>query len=212
MPNILTIASFQKANELNIPLAISVPNSASNVSPNETARLTELITVIEKSILLNALGVELYNLLQTALADLDNADQRFKDLVNGLTYDGKVWEGLDNDYSLLAYRVYEMFVTQTNDSLSAIGVTKVNGENQALFTPKYRIANANQKFIAKYQGEYLMHPKRYNVSGIDFIDWFGYGDETEVSLYRFLFDKQTDYPEWKPEFFKAYDVKNSFGL
>jgi hypothetical protein len=27
-----------------------------------------------------------------------------------------------------------------------------------------------------------------------------------------LMDKRADFPEWKPEFFKIYEPKNSFGI
>jgi hypothetical protein len=100
MPNIITISNFQNANELNIPLASQtiVANPTLN-NPNNVGYLTELITRVEKSILINAFGIAMYNELQLALADLNApANASYKKLVQGDTYDDKVWVGLDNNY------------------------------------------------------------------------------------------------------------------
>ena len=83
MPNIIDITYFQKANGLNIPLSVSAPvANASMQTPNTVEALELLISKVEKSVLLNALGLDLYNPLQTALGDIDNPiNARFKDLV-----------------------------------------------------------------------------------------------------------------------------------
>jgi len=213
MPNITTIAQFQKANELNIPLSTPVPNSSATMAtPNNSSALTLLITKAEKSVLLNALGLATYNTLQLALADIDNPlYASYKKLVQGDEYDGKVWNGLDYDYGLLQNRVFELFVTETNSRLSAVGDAKVNPQGANLHTPAYKIANANANFIKQYQGGYLTSPIVYNDG--EFIDWMGCDDEVEVSLYRYLIDKKADFIDWSEEDFKAlYDTKNSFGI
>jgi hypothetical protein len=213
MPNITTIAQFQKANELNIPLSTPVPNSSATMAtPNNASALTLLITKTEKSVLLNALGLATYNTLQLALADIDNPlYASYKKLVQGDEYDGKVWNGLDYDYGLLQNRVFELFVTETNSRLSAVGDAKVNPQGANLHTPAYKIANANANFIKQYQGGYLTNPIIYD-DGL-FIDWMGCDDEVEVSLYRYLIDKKANFVDWSEENFKAlYDTKNSFGI
>jgi len=213
MPNITTITQFQKANELNIPLSTPVPNSSATIAtPNNSSALTLLITKTEKSVLLNALGLATYNTLQLALADIDNPlYASYKKLVQGDEYDGKVWNGLDYDYGLLQNRVFEIFVTETNSRLSAVGDAKVNPQGANLHTPAYKIANANAGFIKQYQDGYLTSPIVYNDG--EFIDWFGCNDEVEVSLYRYLIDKKADFVDWSEENFKAlYDTKNSFGI
>ena len=202
MPQIVDKSYFNKQNQLHIPLAVVEPNT-----PNNATELDLLCIKIEKEILLNALGLTLYNELQTALADIDNVVYvRWKKLVQGDEYDNKLWNGLEEDYSLIAYRVFEQFTTDTNIRLSATGASKVNPENATVQTPAYLIATANQEFIRKYQGEYLIEP---NVSGI-FIDW--YCDEVEKSLYGYLIDKIEDFPEWDATKFKIYETKNSFGI
>jgi hypothetical protein len=210
MPNIITISKFQQANELNIPLASQtiVANPTLN-TPNNVAYLTELITTTEKSILLNAFGVAMYNELQLALADLNNPlYASYKKLVQGETYNDKVWVGLDNNYSLIAYRIFEEYMTQTSVDLVQNGNVQLNPEKATLISPSYKIANANQKFIKQYQSGYLKEPIIYD----NFIDWFGQGDELYVSLYAYLVDKKEDFPLWKLDNFRVYEEKNSFGL
>ena len=62
-------------------------------------------------------------------------------------------------------------------------------------------------FIKQYQGEYLIFP---NISD-NFVDWYGYNG-IEKSLYGYLMDKKEDFTNWKPEYFKIYETKNSFGI
>lgn len=212
MPQIVTVSYFQNANELNIPLgvaqAVANPTLA---TPNSSSALTELCVKVEKSILLNALGLTTYNTLQLALADIDNPlYASYKKLVEGENYDGKVWEGLGNNYSLIAYRIFEEYITQTNEHLTGVGNTQGKPEKATLVSPKYKIANANQTFIEKYQGGYLIEPIIYNDG--EFIDYFGCNDNVEVSLYQYLLDKKADFVGFDIEKFKTYETKNSFGI
>ena len=212
MPNIIDKTYFQKANGLYIPLSVSAPvSNVSSQSPSNVAYLDNLCVKVEKSILLNALGLEVYNTLQLALADLNNPlYASYKKLVEGDEYDGKVWNGLDNDYSLIAYRILEIFLTETNERLSAVGVTQVSPQNATLFSPNYKIAIASQNFINQYQKGYLNEPLIYN--GGEFIDWFGLGNDLEVSLYEYLFDKQADFEGLDVTKFKVYKEQNSYGI
>jgi basic membrane lipoprotein Med (substrate-binding protein (PBP1-ABC) superfamily) len=172
--------------------------------------LTQHITIVEKSILLNAFGVAMYNELQLALADLNNPlYASYKKLVEGETYNDKVWVGLNNDYSLIAYRIFEEYMTETGVALVQNGNVQLNPEKAQLVSPAYKIANANQKFINQYQGGYLIQPRIYE----NFIDWFGVdSDNLNISLYQYLIDKKADFPLWKMENFKVYETKNTFGL
>ena len=210
MPQIIDVSYFQKANELNIPLSVAmvVANPAIQ-TPNEQAALTLLCQKVEKSILISALGLATYNTLQLALADIDNPlYASYKKLVQGESYDGKVWSGLDNDYSLIAYGILERFLFETNERLTGIGNTQGKPEKATLISPKYKIANANNNFIRQYQGGYLNEPI---IDGI-FIDWFGNQEGTEVSLYQYLVDKATDFVDFDMQKFKVYDTQNSFGI
>jgi len=213
MPNIIDKTYFQKANELNIPqsVAVIVANPAL-ATPNSESYLTNLCVRIEKSILVNALGLQTYNTLQLALADIDNPlYASYKKLVQGDEYDNKIWSGLDYDYSLIAYKIFEEFVTERNEQLSGVGVVKTDAEKSNLITPAYKIATANQKFMEQYQNGYLIEPIIYG----NFIDWFGQGDDVEVSLYQYLMDKAEDFTDFNIENFRVYyesEVKNTFGI
>jgi hypothetical protein len=193
---------FSNQNYIHIPLAVADPSG----TPNNATELDFLCIKLEREILLNALGLSLYNEIK-AITDLDSASDKIKKLISGDEYDGKIWLGLDNDDSLIANFIYQEFVTQTDIRLSATGAKKVNPENATNQTPKYLIAGASQKFIKQYQGEYLTEP----CFDRGFTDWYGCNG-IEKSLYGYLMDKHADFTNWKPEYFKVYETKNSFGI
>ena len=210
MPQIVSKSYFNKQNILYIPLASEAPlPSAVTSTPNDGTYIDNLCIEIEKTILVNALGLTTYNELQLALADIDNPlNASYKKLVNGDEYDGKIWVGLKYDLSLIANAVWIEYVMQKNTNLSAVGNSQVNLEKGTLVTPMYKIANASASFIKQYQGEYLDEPI---VIG-NFIDWQGCNDSVEVSLYRYLSDKKTDFPNVDLNKFKFYEQINSFGI
>ena len=210
MPQIVNKSYFNKQNILYIPLASEAPlPSAVTSTPNDGTYIDNLCIEIEKTILVNALGLTTYNELQLALADIDNPlNASYKKLVNGDEYDGKIWVGLKYDLSLIANAVWIEYVMQKNTNLSAVGNSQVNLEKGTLVTPMYKIANASASFIKQYQGEYLNEPI---VIG-NFIDWQGCDDSVEVSLYRYLSDKKTDFPNVDLNKFKFYEQINSFGI
>ena len=210
MPQIVNKSYFNKQNILYIPLASEAPlPSAVTSTPNDGTYIDALCIEIEKTILVNALGLTTYNELQLALADIDNPlNASYKKLVNGDEYDGKIWVGLKYDLSLIANAVWIEYVMQKNTNLSAVGNSQVNLEKGTLVTPMYKIANASASFIKQYQGEYLNEPI---IIG-NFIDWQGCNDSVEVSLYRYLSDKKTDFPNVDLNKFKFYEQINSFGI
>ena len=210
MPQIVSKSYFNKQNILYIPLASEAPlPSAVTSTPNDGTYIDNLCIEIEKTILVNALGLTTYNELQLALADIDNPlYASYKKLVNGDEYDGKIWVGLKYDLSLIANAVWIEYVMQKNTNLSAVGNSQVNLEKGTLVTPMYKIANASASFIKQYQGQILDEPI---VSG-NFIDWQGCLDGVEVSLYRYLSDKKADFPNVDLNKFKFYEQINSFGI
>ena len=210
MPQIVNKSYFNKQNILYIPLASEVPLPIAVTStPNDGTYIDNLCIEIEKTILVNALGLTTYNELQLAFADIDNPlNASYKKLVNGDEYDGKIWVGLKHDLSLIAQAVWIEYVVQKNTNLSAVGNSQVNLEKGTLVTPMYKIANASVSFIKQYQGEMLNEPI---VNGI-FVDWCGFNNEVEVSLYRYLSDKKADFPNVDLDKFKFYEQINSFGI
>ena len=194
---------FDKGNFLHIPLAVNEP---SGLNVTNSFELDSLCIDVEKEILLNALGYELYTEM-FALTDItieDSENERWKKLIQG----DELWIGLDNDNSLIAYRIFEQFTTETNIRLSATGATKVNAENATNQTPAYLITTANNRFIKQYQGGYLIDPI---VIG-NFTDWMGCNQGIEKSLYGYLVEKKVDFPEWDLSKFRVYETKNTFGI
>jgi len=211
MAQIVTKEYFNKNNGLYIPLSVVNPTTInSQATPNNSTALDALCVKIEKKILLNALGLTLYKELQTALLNLTTADQKWQDLVNGVDYGEKQWIGLKHNYSLIAWSIYENYLTENNEYLSAIGTIKVDAENAKNVIPNYKIANANQSFIEQYQGDACINGTYYIKDGVSFIDYLG-NEETEVSLFRYLTDKKTDF-NWDANYFRIYETKNSFDL
>ena len=204
---------FQKANLLNIPLSQAVPTANASIStPNDTLYLDNICERVEKSILLNAFQLAMYNDLQLALADINNPlYASYKKLVEGEEYDGKVWAGLNDDYSFIACKVYEEYLTETNSRLSSNGAIMTKKEGADNYTPSYKIAEASQLFYIGYQSGYLFDPVIQN----NFIDWYGCSDDINVSLYQYMMDKKEDFPLFDIQKFRVYDQlseKNSFGL
>lgn len=202
---------FSKENYLNIPIAVAQPTGLN--APSNANELDSLCVLVEKEVLLNAFGLVLYKLIFALDATTidEPGNERFKKLIEGDEYDDKLWEGLKNEYSLIAYRIYERFTTETNIRLSATGPTKVDAENAKNETPAYLIATANQRFIKKYQGDMSDYPTIYG----NFTDYYGCNESFEKDLYQYMLDKQEYFPEWKPSYFKFYgddSKKNSFGI
>ena len=213
--NIINLTYFQQANVLNIPLSVSAPvANAALATPDNTDYLENLITRVEKLILINALQLDAYNELQLALSDINNPIYAsYKKLVQGDEYDGKVWKGLNDAYSLIAFKVFEEFLTETNERLASAGAVRVNVEAASLVTPMYKIANASQEFYKGYQGGYCFYPEVY-LDG-RFIDWMTNSTDIYVSLYQYLTDKKDDFPLFNINKFGIYDsldTKNSFGI
>lgn len=210
---IITLDHFTKANALYIPIAESYPvANASATSPNVNDAITGLITKVERDVLLHALGLTAYNELILALADINNpTNAKWKKLVQGDEYDDIVWEGLDNDYSLLAYQVKAEYLFLNAQNLHGVGVVQPNPEKGIFVSPQHEIANMSTTFVKKYQGNYLNEPEIYCDGR--FIDWLGINnDEVEVSLYRYLYDKKDDFPSVDLQKYRFYEPYNSFGI
>lgn len=208
MPNVIDNTYFKY--DLAIPQAIGQPSIISD-TPNNVDAVTDCITEVEKSLLRNALGLLIYNQLQNALGNLEAADQKWKDLVNGVEYNGKSWEGLKSPKSLIAYYVYYTFLDENSTFWTTLGIEKPAAENSKNAVPDFKLATAYQKFLKKYQAEACDEPYRSFYGGVLLTDWYGNNDNVEVSLFHFLRDNKAAYG-WETENFKFYPQLNSFGI
>lgn len=211
MAQIVNKSYFNKQNSLYIPLSVDAPlPSAVTSTPNNSMYIDNLCVEVEKTILVNALGLSTYNELQLAIDDLfvNPLYAKYQKLVNGEEYDGKIWKGLSYDLSLIAQVVFIEYLSEKSTNLSSVGNSKIDIEKGSLATPMYKIANASSSFIRQYQGGVIFAPI---VRG-NFIDWKGEDNNVEVSLYRYLTDKKIDFPNMDIAKFAFYEQLNSFGI
>jgi hypothetical protein len=210
MPQINTKAQFQKSNWLYIPLSKDfITANPSLETPNNTSYIDNLCIEVERNILINSLGVDLYNELQLAIAD-DYVNPLYADLeklVKGDTYDGKVWRGLDYDFNLIACKIKEEFLRQTANSLTGVGVVKVNPQGAENISANADITKANISYITQYQGTATKFPKVKDNT----LSWIGLTNSNEVSLFRYLCDKQAVL-NWDASNFVFDGMINNWGL
>lgn len=203
-------------NEANFTRELSIPNLQSSQSGN--AELLNLYADEKPRLLLQmSLGNVLFSQLDSQVTSgvLDaGADQKWKDLVNGVTYDGKVWKGLNYlegsfKVSLLAYYTYWFWV---NDSYSSN--FQIQAKNADNINPTRSMVDIWNKFLEMYQGinNYCLPSVSY-IHGTTFVDYFGNNNNSNyVSLIQFLRDNPTNYPTPQLHIFENISNSNSLGL
>jgi len=202
-------------NEANFTRELSIPNLTSSQSGN-AVELNYYADEKPRLLLQMSLGNVLFSQLDSqvtgGILNVD-ADQKWKDLVNGKEYDGKVWKGLNYlegsfKVSLLAYYTYWNWV---NDSyLSNFQIQSKNADN---INPTSTLVDLWNKFLEMYQGvnNYYL-PRVSNVYGTTFVDYFGNQNSNYVSLLQFIKDNPTNYPDPQLYTFENISNSNSLGL
>jgi hypothetical protein len=203
--------------------------------PNSGSDLQFFIDIYERYLLINALGITLYNELQAALLLLpfneeatETAPQKWIDLVNGKDYtiSGKSyrWDGLTgmNSQSLIAFYIYCQYLRNNQSIYTTGGVVLTDSANSINVdpTPKYIFSYNN--FVNKYQGELSDCYNRnnnpniiINTSGNVGLDYYGKRENNFSNLYQYLTDQNTLDPTSFPDFnlhFKFYYRENTFGI
>ena len=196
MANLINSSYFQKGD-------LYIPNNTDiNVGDVGITNQTDLdfyIVEYERELLINALGIVLYEEYLVALQNLNQADQKWTDLIDGKTYVNpsnvtKRWEGLRgaNKQSLVACYVYTQYLRNYNETFATTGVVRNDSKNATNYdaTPKY--IKAYNKFLRQYQADNLPNPITYvNRFGTNGLDWYG-SEDTTVSLYQFLTDSNSE--------------------
>ena len=196
MANLINSSYFQKGD-------LYIPNNTDiNVGDVGITNQTDLdfyIVEYERELLLNALGIVLYEEYLAALQNLNQAPKRWTDLIDGVTYTNpssvvKRWEGLRgaNKQSLVASFVYTKYLRNYNETFATTGVVRNDSKNATNYdaTPKY--IKAYNKFLRQYQADNLPNPITYvNRFGTNGLDWYG-SEDTTVSLYQFLTDSNNE--------------------
>ncbi len=202
-------------NEANFTRELSIPNLTSSQSGN-AVELNYYADEKPRLLLQMSLGNVLFSQLDSqvtsGILNVD-ADQKWKDLVNGKEYDGKVWKGLNYlegsfKVSLLAYYTYWNWV---NDSyLSNFQIQAKNADN---INPTSTLVDIWNKFLEMYQGinNYCL-PRVSNIYGTTFVDYFVNNNSKYVSLLQFLKDNPTDYSNPQLYTFENISNSNSLGL
>ena len=170
-------------------LDISLP------STNENSDIDDAIALYEPEILKKVLGFELYDLIE----DDESTSGRLYELINGKQYtvswdgrDQKVkWNGLQNteEINLMAYYIYFMWQTYHASNTTNVGVVAGEVELSNRVSPAQKMGSAYHKLreLAGYVGQQILEP----------------------SLYNFLKEHESDYPEWV---FTDVGRVNRFGI
>lgn len=203
-----------------IPNAVAQPSIGGN-TPDAVIQLQQEIGEKEAKVLISALGFEQYS----ELADQFETDgsykpaalQKWKDLVDGVTFDDKRWNGLRYEFgtkkiSLIAFYVYFYYLGSDFTSYTTVGVQQPNAENSINQTPNQKQANAWNEFVRMYNGSDV-YGRNYSF----FRNWNGEGmqwngssrDTNDVSLYEYM-SAHTDL--YDLSFFKRETIINPFNL
>lgn len=202
---ILTLTNFQSS-------YLKLPNA--RVSANGADFSEEIQAAIderEREILIDGLGIALYDSLVTEYADLGTASQPILDLVNGKDYTvnniAVRWDGLISNPFLGCY-VYYHFMQEKQDVFTTMGTQSPEAVSSQAVSAIDTSVRRYRKFIKGYQGEDgapLLITTAFG-SGIDY-----QGSNSKIrSLYQFLTDNSTDYPTATD--FIAHKSINSQGI
>lgn len=177
---------------------VYIPN-LNEIDSDNLLELNQRIDMDVHKLLRKILGVDLFTQLNSFISNgvlLDNAPQKWKDLVYGVSYDSKNWGGLiraNGNYreSILAKYVYHNFLNENVLQHTGVGLKLVSAQNAKDINPTQEIVKAWNNFLLDYSGSNICH------------------NNYEVSLLGFLKDKEIDYPNVPLVFF---GFKNSLGL
>ena len=188
-------------------------------APSTQSELEVFIDNYERDLLINALGVSLFNQLVLAMDDLPNAEQKWQDLVEGLDYTvgghSYRWEGLRgyNKQSVIAFYVYCHYLRNDESTYTTTGIVRSTAKNADNYDPTGKYIQAYNSFLEQYQKDYNYNPNvLINAFGGMGLDYYNNNDSTR-SLYQYLTDANeldvTSFPDFK---FKVYESQTSLGI
>jgi len=201
------------------------PKNAGGDNSNVQNSLQLFIDVFERELLINALGITLYEEFEDELPN--PTTQKWIDLLNGKTYsiNGKSyrWDGLTgaNGQSLIAYYVYCQYLRNDQSIYTTAGVVLPDASNSQNADPTPKYISAYNRFIDSYQGDYNHNNNGSNNPNIIInnfgmigLDYYGSRNNNFSNLYQYLTDQNTlNNPEPFPDFeFTFYHRENSWGV
>ena len=187
-------------------------------SPTVQSELDFFIEEYERELLLNALGVNLYNELQSELPT--PSTQKWIDLIDGKDYaiNGKTkrWNGLKgvNMQSLIAFFVYCQYLRNDNSTYLTTGISQTTARNAERSDPNVKYVKSWNKFLDQYQGGLnSSYPTVIvNNRGMVGLDYYG-NQNVESSLFEYLTEQNeldnTSFPDFE---FKIYETYNTMGI
>ena len=181
--------------------ALQIPNLAKDA----TAFNANYINVYEPEILTKLLGNTLYQNMITNY--VSGTPSIWVDLVEGKDYTVTInavdytvkWNGLINTekISLIAYYVYFNYIQQNYQQATGLGIIQSNTENGTIVSPNQKLVWANNE-CAKLAGSYP-----YKLIGEPIYTPI---ETLEASLFYFIANNITDYPNWVYEPFKKINI------
>lgn len=204
---------------------LAVPNIQPSLDiPNNEVSFDWYIDRYARQLLQNALGNFLFDELDSQITDgalNSNADQKWKDLVNGKSYtkdnyDLK-WKGLIYEEgafkgSVLAYYTYYHWHLEQMSRMSAMGEVKGKAVNTTAVNSTATSVKIWNKYIMMYQGICNERKPSFSiVRGVPFTDYYYQRDSDYVSLLGFLADHEEDYPN-ALKLIEREGINNTFGL
>ena len=216
--SIITLEYFEKGS-LYIPNNPSLDVGGSNNNIQNDLQL--FIDIYERELLINALGIVLYDAYLAS-----PTSTKWVDLINGKTYsvNGKSyrWDGLlgANKQSLLAFYIYCQYLRNGSSIYTTTGVVVPDAANSQSYDPTPKYIHAYNKFIISYQGDlgdYNNCSNNPNViinaSGMVGLDYYGHRDSVFSNMYQYMTDQNTLEATSFPDFeFKFYYKENSWGV
>lgn len=181
------------------------------------------IDVYERELLINFLGVDLYNELVTVYPNIsDVGNEKWYNLVNGTDYvkDGISYrfDGLlgSNKNSLISAYIYCKYLENDNSYYSTTGIIKQTANNVNQFDPSPKYIASWLDFLEKYQDSYYTSNNSYTalvdsygcVVGLDYYNEDGFINRL-VTLETYLKDHESDFIGYN---FKRYESLNTFGV
>lgn len=200
---------------------LSIPN-INEVQTEAFETLEYFVDEYVRQLLRDALGIEVFNILDTYVIDgafdSTGAPQYIIDLVEGKEYvkSGVTykWSGLISTQgvfkkSLLANYVYYQWLKNSFSTQSGVGEVTLNPQNANLVNPTQKLVTAWNNFVTMYQNENCVYPNVYYKGHTQVIDWLGYNVNTEVSLIEYLNDNDSDF---STATLRVYEYQNQLGI
>lgn len=210
----LTQLAYFTKKPLLIPQAQPVPSVSQSV-PSAAAGLTQFFEAEEEQLLINILGIVLYEELKPHIGATSlnaNAPQKWKDFVEGknMVIEDRTlqYKGLLGNDGLLANYMFCRWMKSGLYNTTIAGVKAVDTENSNEISSIPVYVNAWRRFFELYQGN-----ATYNLPDVYSTD-FGYGIDWYKANQGFLplcafMEESTDF---NLDYFKIESNQNSFGI